>query len=347
MKLLVFAHRGEAQSFLKNLKFTAHPDAQDLYHNEEYALLICQEGIHQSLFTLTQALGLLTNINHIINLGIAGSLSPKYKVGEYFQIKTVYAEQEFKSFKLHPLNIEKKEDCLTANSRITNLDYAKKLLPIAPLVDRELWALGYVSKQKNIPLSCVKLISDQILEASNCSLIKEQAQDFSDQLFDIFTEFINIDEQDLVKFDFEIFNEKKFYFTLSQKREVSKILQSLISKYDSSEELLLKRIKIHEIKNQDLLPKQRTKQLVSRLDQLLYPIKYQIRTHLLNLSKPFMDQGFQLKFDETLEDQTFIVNAQIKDETDILKLKNSLTNFSYEAFENLRNGKIPLSDSIL
>lgn len=347
MKLLVFAHRGEAQSFLKNLKFSSHPSVQDLYINEDYALLVCQEGIYQSLFTLTQALGLLSNINHIINFGIAGSLSKNFEVGQFLEIRTVYAEGEFKSFKLHSLNLLHKDDCLSANSRVTNLDHAKKLLPIAPIVDRELWALAYVSKQKNIPLSAVKLISDQVLEAIDCLNIKEQALDFSDKLFEIFQESICQDKNELKFTDFEILSDKKFYFTLSQKREISKILQNLISKYNTTEEALLKSIKIHEIKNEEILPKQRTKMLSARLDQYLYPIKYQIKNRLTILSKPFQDQGFSLKFDETLEDQSFYVNAQIKNESDILKLKSALANFSYLDFKNLRDGNFDLSDSAL
>lgn len=350
MRLLVFAHRGEAQSFLKYFKLTPHPRMQELYYNSQVAILICGEGIYNALYATSSALEILENITVIFNYGIVGCIDEKFEIGSVIEIKTVYAQDEFKSFPLMSTHCEYKADCLTVKNRVTKIDEAQKLLPISNIVDRELWGIAFSAKNKNIPLVAIKVISDHISQASSCDFIKDNALVFSESLLQEFLNLLESESKSELCFEtqsFDIFNDKKFYFTISLKREVSRYLSSLISRDKLSEEEILKHIKIHEIKNEDILPKLRSKILVDRLDHFLFPIKYKIKNKIAEISLPFSKEGFQLRFDETLESPSFSIHAEIKNENDLEKLQKAIRHFNYQDFFDLRAGKIDFEDTRL
>ena len=57
MLLFVFAHRGEAQTFISKLKLKSIDDRGNLYGNSEILLLLAGEGIYSVMVRLPYVLG--------------------------------------------------------------------------------------------------------------------------------------------------------------------------------------------------------------------------------------------------------------------------------------------------
>ncbi len=339
MKLLVFAHRGEAQIFLKNMALKSHPRINDLYVGEKESLLITGEGITEAISKLAFTLGALDKVEEVINIGICGSFDESIEIGSIFSIAHIYAEDEFKSYPCQ-LTKDKGLDCITAKDRILTENAANKLKNIAPLVDREIWALAKVAKDFGISISAIKLISDHIKEAVICEYIKDSAEDFSDKLYSHYQNQIHQTHDLEEQASFEIFVNTKFYFTLSMRRSISNTLKSLLSKYPQmSEIILLQDIGIEYIEGLDLLPKQRAKELEEALKRKLYPLKYKISEELENLKREIIGNDLNIKFDESLERPGFSFSTHFSSKEDFeIKVKR-LQKFDWKKLTDIFEGK--------
>lgn len=185
--LLVFAHRGEAQAFLKGRNFRAVDFAfSGVFQSEKEMLLLCGEGLpaaQQRVAAFLNAFG--KNLSRVVNLGIAGSLSDSLKPGEIYPIRTVYREPEggpaFPSFR--SAEPEAQTDCVSAAKRVLTRGYAQRLAPFAPIVDRELWAIASLCADYNLPFLAYKLISDRAGVDTSTVDFKACARQFSEQLY--------------------------------------------------------------------------------------------------------------------------------------------------------------------
>lgn len=193
MKLLVFAHKGEASHFILKLNFKPKEFVfPGLYSNGQDLLLLTGEGIQNA--TERSAIVLATfskNINKIINIGIAGSLDINIPVNQIKIISESYKESnesiEPKKFKFNESGSSWR--CVSANDRVLDLDYAQRLARHADIVDRELWAIASCAKLFQLPVSAIKLISDNTLQESHkeqCQDIKALAKKMSESLFDFY-----------------------------------------------------------------------------------------------------------------------------------------------------------------
>lgn len=189
--LLIFAHRGEAQEFLQRLPFqAADTEFKGFYETEERSLLLCGEGLpaaHARVSAVLNAFG--ETLSLVLNLGIAGSLSDSLTAGEIYPIRAVYREPEegqaFPAFRSADPNA--RIDCISARRRVLTRDYAQRLAPFAPIVDRELWAIASLCAQQGIPFRSCKLISDRAGMDTPALDFKRRARQFSEQLFDFYT----------------------------------------------------------------------------------------------------------------------------------------------------------------
>lgn len=104
MKLLVFAHRGEAQAFFNQWDFApVEFYFNGLFKTKNYYLLITGEGLKDaSEKTVAVIANFKEELDEVINIGIAGSLNPKLKIGDTAWVRSSYAQNaercEFKSF---------------------------------------------------------------------------------------------------------------------------------------------------------------------------------------------------------------------------------------------------------
>ena len=135
-----------------------------LYYSTEHnlALLLTGEGVQSATEKLASVCGAKYNkIKEIINLGVAGILEdsphlPWGYQGDKNNLSQPGQKMEFKSFstgsQTSPFDLC---DIVTSSQRPQKTD-CERLLPFAPLVDREGWAIGSGGQQIPNPLSIDK-----------------------------------------------------------------------------------------------------------------------------------------------------------------------------------------------
>ncbi|MEC9281448.1 MAG: hypothetical protein VX642_01955, partial [Bdellovibrionota bacterium] len=235
--LLVFAHKAEASSFIRELQLKRDNSySGELYLSEEISLLICGEGPMRSSAKLSKAIHhlQLKNIELIINMGIAGSLNDKLEINKIYDFSVVLAEAsfgkpEFKGFE--SLQRDSKNYLITALDRVKTAAYREQLSQFAEAVDREAWGLAFVCDEYNIPFSCYKLISDVAGPETSCFDVKEKAKFYSESLLEFY--FSHISKQSLPQkpeenesFENETLK-KNFFFSSTQKKSFEKLSLSL------------------------------------------------------------------------------------------------------------------------
>ena len=190
MLLLTLAHRGEALEFIKR-KFTQSTEFHfpGVYRSEHDLLVLTTEGVQNTTMRLSSVLTYFgQRIDRVINLGIAGGLDDKLQLNQVYGIREVYHEftgdMEFPSFRCKETH--SKLDCVTAVRRVLDQAYIEQLKKIAPIVDRELWAVGAVCDHFKLPFKSYKLISDRAGERTNQDEVKSRASFFSKHLFDFY-----------------------------------------------------------------------------------------------------------------------------------------------------------------
>jgi hypothetical protein len=77
-------------------------------------------------------------------------------------------------------------DCITARKSVTDPIYAQALSKIAPIVDRELWGIGYSCINYGISFKSYKLISDFAGGTISEKDIKSKSAIYSKHLFDFY-----------------------------------------------------------------------------------------------------------------------------------------------------------------
>jgi predicted HTH domain antitoxin len=187
MKLLVFAHRGEAKSFLSRLDLKENKIGPiTIFSNESTSVLICGQGLKNADKALFETLEVLKDINLIINLGICGSLKDSIKLNNVYKVKT---SLNFKDDKILSL-VDKGVDCISTSKIINSSEGKLKLSKQADIVDMELYAIASISNKRNIPFHSYKLAADPANEDTKCRTIKQNAKLYSDKLFEFYHENI-------------------------------------------------------------------------------------------------------------------------------------------------------------
>lgn len=354
MKLLVFAHRGEAQAFFNEWDllpveffFTG------LFKNHDHYLLITGEGPQVAGERVCAVLSALYNeIESVINIGIAGSLTPKLSKGDHVWVRSVYAQHaekcEFKSFttKTHT-----SYDCISAYSRVTLLEDRQKLASFADVVDRELWAIASACHLVKKDLLALKLISDDLKSENMCQLVKEEAPALSKKLFDLYRDHLRSLEsikpiiltapKSQTLTDLAL-SHPKFYFTATQTRKLTQTLRGLYLKKILTEEKDLL-VLINEIIDQyaeEKTSKELSKVLLHDLGEKLNPLNTEIREKISAILKPFSDSGIQANFDPELEQDYVQINYQIRSARDQKRLILCLEHFNYQKIKDIFAGKL-------
>lgn len=186
MKLLTFAHQGEAQVFIKNdLYNPLQSSLQGLFKNNHQYLLVTGEGLESVKRKMNAVLTKYGDeISLVINLGIAGALDQNLELGSIYSVRNVYTENSKQFFTA--TDIQAKYDCVSANQRVLDKNYAARLMSIAQIVDRELWACAEVCHKYEIPFSSLKIISDFTGSVTNTYQIIKNAKCFSKKLYECY-----------------------------------------------------------------------------------------------------------------------------------------------------------------
>ena len=195
--LLVFAHKGEALAFFTHFK--AVPlrlpslERVNLFESRECLILLTGEGRQEAQDKLVSVLPVLKNISMIINLGVAGALSPDLPVGSMAFIKKIFAEGEA------PYQCPDKmaqdqwitADLFTADKRILDSSDARPLAKIAQLVDREAYGLAIAAQNFHLAFIALKVVSDlpwKKNDSDNQQKVQQRAPDWSSLLLQSFTQ---------------------------------------------------------------------------------------------------------------------------------------------------------------
>ncbi len=343
MDLLVFAHRGEAMTFLKELELKSNSQYNDLYQNGDTLLLITKEGPHEVLVKLSYALGLFPNIKRIINLGICGSLNKEIELESIHKPRTIYKENEFKSFQCNSNENKDSVDLITTEKRILTEDDASALKNFATLVDREAHAVAQVAKTFNKTFEVYKLVSDHITDAKFCERIKENAQLYSDKLYDFYDKNIQSSSSKAEQnSELEILRDSDFYFSVSQRRIFNNLYKSLLKKSTINNEQDFTRVlSIEDIKSrEEKTPKERTSLLINNMSHALYPFRTKVQDSLNELTSELRTYDCKFKYDKDLDKKSFKFEAYIDSEEKRDLVVRTLKNFSWQRFSQIMDGQI-------
>ena len=186
MFLITFAHKAEAQEFIKrkhNIPVEFY--FSGIYRHEDELLLLTGTGVQPAIDKIRMVIDYYgKKVTGILNLGIAGALDNTLQINQIYGIRNVYLEGKTEYFKT--ANLRGQIDCISANKAVTNEDYARRLAKKAQSVDMELWGCAKISLEYNLPLKSYKLISDYAGSDTNKSDIRQNAQQYSRHLFDFY-----------------------------------------------------------------------------------------------------------------------------------------------------------------
>lgn len=351
MKLLVFAHRGEAQAFFNQWEFLpVEFHFAGLFKTKNYYLLITGEGPKDASEKSVAILASFKDeIDEVINLGIAGSLNPKLKVGDLAWIRSSYAQNaERCEFKSYTTTSHNNLDCITAYSRITTSTEKKMLSSFADMVDRELWSIMSAAHLFSLPAFSLKLISDDAESDDFCKLVKEEAPALSKKLLHAFLEREKkMEEQKPIviqaaqTLEDELLLHPKLYFTTSQARKLHTVLRGLSIKKIMSDEDIHKTLDyLIEVEGVDRTPKELSKLLLNTLSERLNPLNTKIKEKITQNLKPLLESGAQVSFDPELEQDYVQINYQIRSTKDQKRLMLSLEQFNYQKVKEIFQGNL-------
>jgi hypothetical protein len=340
MKLLTFAHRGEAQHFLKEGNYTSLPFIFDgAYRNSDSFLLITGEGLKNASEKTAAFCGAFSDeIKEVFNIGVAGALSPSIELGVIYSIRSSYAEDQFKSYS--SLESASKIDCISSHKRVFDIKEAAHLECFANLVDRELWSIGAIATLFKVPFHAIKLASDRVGENSEiCQVIKDQAPEFSARLYDFFIQNFS-NEKIMPPTDLLLVDDKRFYLTTSQLRKYQSLLTSLSQKLQNNERKILAKINLEQICEDNTRPKQRSNALLLLMHELLNPFQKQVRDKLDSLLSDYTSNNIHIKFDENYEGDNFYLSTKVQSPEDLELVIKKLQSFPYPKIKNLFRGDL-------
>ncbi len=339
MLLICMAHLGEAQKFISALKLKRVDN--NFYQsinddNDDYSLLLTGEGPTQVLTKLPYYIGKY-NIDRVVNLGIAGCLDPNLELQQIYSIRTLYAygETEAKFHSYTTANIDTtigpSIDCITADQRVLTDDYSKKLSHHAKIVDREAWAVARVCQEFKLTFFCYKLLSDHAGQQTACFDLKDQAEYFSEKLFDFFQDS-EFNQQIIPQKEKEI--ELPFHASFTQQKRIELLLKYL-SNTATLEELIISSRVLHPETHE----KHRAKLFVTHLEETLNPINKTIENKMQGLIQQIHQAGASISYDKKFEKQKISLRMDINSQKNIDNLISALEQTSFAPFEDLWQGR--------
>ena len=336
MELLVFAHRGEAQEFIKYFSFVPLNGRDDLYQDKaaKRMLLISGEGIYEVFARLGRILGSY-NIAKVHNLGIAGSLDQNLQPGDAISVRTVYLHQDaphFQSFTLDDTNAQ--VDLITSAQRVLDGNYATELSHFAPAVDRELWAAAKVCKEAAIPLFSTKLVSDMAGDETNCFDLKQRAMEFSTALLEEYLK--RADSLPTPKTKQE---EPPIPMSFTQKARYHKLMAALKLKEGYSEDMFTRGLE-PQLGDNIQGKKQRANLLLEKMENALNPIQLAAQEEFKSLCRPVTEIGAKVLFDKRYEKKKFTLQMEINNQTNIDNLSDSLKLLRFSDFQRIWEGDL-------
>jgi len=340
--MLVFAHGGEAQEFIRRMGFKPMAFIFDgVYQNNENFLIITGEGFLNATKKLSSFLTLYYNhITRALNFGIAGDLINDYRLDEVCEIRTVYQELNgdvgFQSFSSK--NQESTIDCITTLNRVQDKDIASRLGNFAALVDRELFYIASVCKLFGISFEAFKLISDRVDNNDYCAQIQKRAPQISALLYQHFLSLNIYIDKNTAKKALPI--PQGFYATKSQRQLISSLLKKLRIKDGLPQARIVEQANIQDILQKKIGPKEKTKALIENLRTLLNPFNSKVKNKLNQLVKPIESVAGKVAFSQNYEDKTLSLTLKVKNNAHWNQIKKAINAFPYKEISSILDGNL-------
>lgn len=329
MLLICMAHRGEAQSFIKDLDFELNTEGQlYLNQNQKMALLLTNEGIYETFSKLGFILAKY-NISQIINYGIAGALDSSLKQDQVYQIRTSYYHNGHVP-KFHSYTSEGSFDCITCDERVLNDELSTKLRCFAQIVDRELWAVAKVAVDHKIPYTSYKLISDYAGSSTQCFDLKAKAKYFSDLML-IHFRALNLTHEEHTSHRSESFS---FNASFTMQKRIQSLMDKLNISQDEIEDMY------HDLEDKSKTSKENAKTLIYTLENVINPLERIITEKFNHYLSPLTAIGSKINFNPKSDKQSYTIQMEINSQKNIDNLSSALSSISFEKFTQIWNGDI-------
>lgn len=326
------AHPGEAQGVIEGLKLSRID--QHTFHGDGLILLLTGEGPFEAATKTALAISRY-NISHVINLGIAGTLTPDLKVGDVVKVRTIYLiNQERPDFKTFKASHEG-EDCLTSFERILDPEKAHKLKGLGHLVDRESWGVAMAAKTAGVSFECHKVISDFAGTLEACEVVREKAPEFAQKLLNKLSEILKspLSQKE------ELPVLKGFYFTFSAVHRFKNLLHKLTIKDEKTPEEILLSLNISSLQGREMLPKERTRLLLEMMEGQIDPVRKNLLAVTSELTRQYSENGIKIQFDQNWENPHVTLSLNVASDGDVEQKIAALRTVSLKPFTKLMEGK--------
>ncbi len=332
MELITFAHRPEAAAFFEHFKY-APTKFPFLFKAVDHFLILTGEGSHEAIARISFVLGENKEITSVYNFGVAGALGA-LELDQIVELRHAYCwsggEVEFKSYPVGLGDV----DIVTTSERIHSKTESEKLRPIASIVDREAWAIGFCSKIFQKPLRCFKYLSDYAFDENTCDIVKNKSERAS---FELLNRYLNIQNK---------FEEQKkssikldgFHFTHSMQNELDSLLKRMRIKFEISDnEILDQKMIIHLLESENS-PKKRAKELIEYLTKQLDPQLFDLKKEISQFLIPFQKKGIHINVDHQYESDILKFHFDAGRE-DLSEKLNTLQQFSWDDWQHVMQGR--------
>lgn len=332
MHLITMAHFGEAQGVIEKLKLKRI--RPDFFQGDNTSLILTGEGPFEAA-TMTAKYAESLKASKVTNLGIAGSLSPELKIGEFLSVRSIYLVQNEKlTFKTIQAN-ESGIDLITSFERILDPEKALPLKGFGKLVDREAWGAGFAAKKAGIPFGCFKLVSDAAGSLGACELVKEKAQELSNRLAEEFLKLSSYETSEETKNDIP-----GLYFTFSTQHLFNDYLNKLMIKNEMTRSDVLKICGLERILELEVSPKDKVKKLLIVMETKLDPTREKIAGVKNDLIKKFSEQGLKLEIDSQFENPKVKISFEAADDSELNDKREKLKKVSLDKFQQIMQGEL-------
>lgn len=341
--LLCFAHKAEAQYFLNHSKTKLLVSGvYSAWELDDFYVLLSGEGPEPALFSSSCFLSQFTEkVTEVVNIGVAGSLSPKLETGKIYHSSVIIKESQnrepdFKSFE--SLEADQKQYCITALDRVKTDDYANELSSFAEMVDREAWGFAYSANAFKKVFKCFKLISDRAGDSTQCFDVKEKASEYSYQLYRHYTSTYSealSSNTDKGFLDLE----PEFHFSSTQRKQFEKNSLLLKAKSPEEYELIFSEKNLKEIISESNRPKDRSRILLEEIQNSLNPFHNAIYDKLHSWFKDRPNSIKQVQTDPQWEKDSIKLNIEIKEKNDISEINEFLNSIPFDEFKRIFQGE--------
>ena len=337
LKLLVFAHLGEASAFIEDIQ-----DLKACFHRhrglylskpQNLALLITGEGMDRVFTHLGKVLAQMDGIEKVTNFGLAAALAPTPNQGQIVSVRTVYRalpeRMEFQSYTSD--DPKARLDCLSCFDRISDAQKARELSLFGQLLDRELWAIAALCDFYTLPFESFKLISDNAQKAPSCETVKSRAKEYSCRLYETFLHLKNTPPG---PHPTALLPPTTLYWTESLRRQFRALQKQWQIKKPHTP---LPTLGEEEQKIQP--PKKKTTLFLNKIKEQLSPLDSALQKEIQSLIAPHESKNMRIDYDHRLESKTLKIKATVSCPEDVAKIKQTLDNLPLQNIHDKMEGR--------